>query len=153
MYFIVFLISILCIRLSIILPSYRKPICNGIGSISTMIYFGSGGHTSEMLMLIQGISPKKYFPIDCIIAKSDKTTISKVNSMNIQLLKDANWYPIYRSREVKQSWFTTIFSTLYSFFESFSIVFKLKPSLIICNGPGKIFKEYIILIKMYCIYT
>lgn len=113
-----------------------------------MIIFGSGGHTSEMSMLIKSLSPTKYSPINCILAKSDKTTISKVNSMNINILKDADWHTIYRSREVKQSWITTTFSTLYSFFESLILVFKLKPNLIICNGPGNNYHDFFILITL-----
>ena len=45
---------------------------------------------------------------------------------------------IPRSREVKQSWISTVVSTLYAFIHSISIFFKSdgRPDLLLCNGPG-----------------
>ena len=45
---------------------------------------------------------------------------------------------IPRSREVKQSWISTVASTLYAFIHSISIFFKSdgRPDLLLCNGPG-----------------
>merc|ERR1712154_410673 len=37
---------------------------------------------------------------------------------------------------VHQSWISTIFTTLYSFIESFTWVLTLSPDVIISNGPG-----------------
>lgn len=81
----------------------------------------------------------------------------------IPCLVQANWHEIIRSREVllscslilkmlstcidndqlmcfieqvKQSWLTTIVTTLLSLADSFLLVLKIRPELIICNGPG-----------------
>jgi beta-1,4-N-acetylglucosaminyltransferase len=50
--------------------------------------------------------------------------------------ENAKWHRIHRSREVKQSWITTIFSTIHSLYDSFILISYLQPSLILCNGPG-----------------
>jgi hypothetical protein len=38
--------------------------------------------------------------------------------------------------QVKQSWITTVFTTLWSVVDAFGLVWRLRPRLIICNGPG-----------------
>jgi len=43
---------------------------------------------------------------------------------------------IRRSREVGQSYFSSIFTTLLSFVDAFRVVWNEKPDLIITNGPG-----------------
>ena len=43
---------------------------------------------------------------------------------------------IPRSREVRQSWFTTVFTSVYSLLVSFWIVLKHRPDVVLCNGPG-----------------
>ncbi|XP_061859384.1 UDP-N-acetylglucosamine transferase subunit ALG14 homolog isoform X4 [Colius striatus] len=43
---------------------------------------------------------------------------------------------IPRSREVRQSWTSSVATTLYSFLYSLPLTYKLKPDLILCNGPG-----------------
>ena len=39
--------------------------------------------------------------------------------------------------QVKQSWLTTVFTTLLSTVEAFSLLLRIRPQLILCNGPGK----------------
>ncbi|XP_035294518.1 UDP-N-acetylglucosamine transferase subunit ALG14 homolog [Cricetulus griseus] len=43
---------------------------------------------------------------------------------------------IPRSREVRQSWLSSVFTTLHSMWFSFPLVYHLKPDLVLCNGPG-----------------
>ena len=43
---------------------------------------------------------------------------------------------IYRSREVHQSWFTTVFTTLRALFEALFLIWEYMPDVIISNGPG-----------------
>lgn len=38
--------------------------------------------------------------------------------------------------KVKQSWFTTIFSTLYAVLQSIQVIYTYRPTVICCNGPG-----------------
>ncbi|XP_023787553.1 UDP-N-acetylglucosamine transferase subunit ALG14 homolog [Cyanistes caeruleus] len=43
---------------------------------------------------------------------------------------------IPRSREVRQSWISSVVTTLYSVLYSLPLTYKRKPDLILCNGPG-----------------
>jgi len=101
-----------------------------------MLVFGSGGHTTEMIMLVRKLSAAKFHPVHCLIAQSDTTSKAKVMTAQISFADDVVWHEIYRSREVKQSWFTTVFTTLISLLHSLVLVLKIRPQLIICNGPG-----------------
>lgn len=103
----------------------------------TVICIGSGGHTTEMLNLITNLDFTKYSPRYYIMAKTDKTSYTKVK--NFEDTKHENSYEIVqipRSRVVGQSYITSVFTTLYSIFYSIPIIFKIRPDLILCNGPG-----------------
>jgi len=50
--------------------------------------------------------------------------------------KDYYLHYIPRSREVGQSYFTSIFTTLRAILVSFVLVWKVKPDLVLANGPG-----------------
>ena len=131
------IVSVICIRLSMILPLYRKPKYNVNGSknVSTMIYFGSGGHTTEMMRTIRELS-LNYAPLYFVLGHSDTTSKQLIEKSTFKYQHNRSWYNVYRSREVKQSILTTIFTSIRSLLTCFLLVFKLKPSLIICNGPG-----------------
>jgi beta-1,4-N-acetylglucosaminyltransferase len=49
---------------------------------------------------------------------------------------NAQWHTIFRSREVKQSWFTTVFTSALSLLHAAYVVACVRPELLICNGPG-----------------
>ena len=110
--------------------------------IVTLIVLGSGGHTTEMMSLQSKLNPKIYSPIIHVIANTDHTSEERIlnSSRNI---KDVTTntsaditYRIPRSREVGQSYFTSIFTTLHAFLYAFNIVWKVQPDLVLCNGPG-----------------
>jgi len=134
----VLLMHVLVIRLSLCLPCFRRKAKRRVDSvqpIKTAIVFGSGGHTTEMAMLLRSVSVDHYRPIHCVLAASDTTSLSRLQG--VQLLSDASWHKIHRSREVKQSWVSTVFTALYSLVEALLLVYCIKPELILCNGPGK----------------
>lgn len=116
-------------------PQVRKKPC------VTMICIGSGGHTTEMLKLVEVLDFTKYSPRYYVMAKSDITSTSKVEMMetNKDVNKNSQQYSIIqipRSRVVGQSYFTSVFTTLYSILYSIPVVCKLRPDLLLCNGPG-----------------
>ena len=55
---------------------------------------------------------------------------SKSSQANYEIIR------IPRSRHVHQSWLTTPFTTIYSFFISLVVVWTTSPDLIVANGPG-----------------
>jgi len=115
--------------------------------LKTLVVLGSGGHTTEMLHLIKNLNPEYYDPIVLVIATSDKTSLRRVQAYPHSLpIKNKNnlteninecIFRIPRSREVGQSYWTSILTTMYSFFFAFWLVgFKVQPDLILVNGPG-----------------
>mmetsp|Transcript_49708 Transcript_49708/g.57364 ORF Transcript_49708/g.57364 Transcript_49708/m.57364 type:complete len:283 (-) Transcript_49708:128-976(-) len=115
--------------------------------LKTLVVLGSGGHTTEMLHLIKNLNPEYYDPIVLVIATSDKTSLRRVEAYPHSLpIKNKNnlteninecIFRIPRSREVGQSYWTSILTTMYSFFFAFWLVgFKVQPDLILVNGPG-----------------
>lgn len=102
--------------------------------IKTLVVLGSGGHTTEMLQMIQHLNPKIYDPLIYIIASTDDTSERRVNAFGGRLPSETYFIP--RSREVGQSYITSIASTLYAMIFSVWIVLKIRPALLLCNGPG-----------------
>ncbi|KFM63111.1 UDP-N-acetylglucosamine transferase subunit ALG14-like protein, partial [Stegodyphus mimosarum] len=105
-----------------------------------MIVLGSGGHTFEMLRLISNLD-EKFRPRVYVLANTD--ILSEQKAQAFEAIKTSNksveLYTIEkipRSREVNQSWLSTVFTTLISCFHSFLLVIKHKPEAILCNGPG-----------------
>jgi beta-1,4-N-acetylglucosaminyltransferase len=136
--------TLLVIRLTSCLPAYgsrrkRHPQGrdrSGQKTVKTMVYFGSGGHTTEMIRLVQGLDVQKYQPLIFAIGHTDVTSQSKVRAANLALEPGARWLRVYRNREVKQSWFTTVFTTLWSLIQALYVMCRNRPQLLLVNGPG-----------------
>ncbi|CAH1243529.1 ALG14 [Branchiostoma lanceolatum] len=117
----------------------RKPLGRSNGSIRTLVVVGSGGHTTEILRLMSGLSDT-YAPRYYIIAETDQMSEEKVHRFERE--KHPGKKDMYevqkvpRSREVAQSWLSSVFTTLYATLYSFPLVFRISPDLILCNGPG-----------------
>ena len=45
-------------------------------------------------------------------------------------------YEIPRAREVKQTWISSFFFTIYAFLVSIPLIIKIKPNIVLVNGPG-----------------
>ena len=107
-------------------------------TVKTMIFFGSGGHTTEMMRLVQNMNAQRYSPVCFAIGHTDVTSIDKVRSAKprLPLEKNAAWLRVYRNREVKQSWLSTVFTSIWSLLQAFYVMSRYRPQLLICNGPG-----------------
>ena len=99
---------------------------------NTLVILGSGGHTMEMLKLLSKIDTSK-FSLTFAVANTDK----------LSRLKALEKYPrsrvevIPRSREVGQSYVTSVWTTLISAVICYKILLKLgRVDLVLCNGPG-----------------
>ncbi|XP_023365604.1 UDP-N-acetylglucosamine transferase subunit ALG14 homolog [Otolemur garnettii] len=112
-------------------------------SVSLLVVAGSGGHTTEILRLLEYLS-SAYSPRHYVIADTDKMSTNKINGFELYQAERkpsnrATEYYIHRiprSREVRQSWLSAVFTTLRSMLVSFPLTFRLKPDVVLCNGPG-----------------
>lgn len=113
------------------LSSWQKTTCR------TMIVIGSGGHTSEMLKIVQHLNRDRFSYRIYVMADSDTTSHAKIMSAeSFTSKKHYDIFEIPRSRKVHQSYITSVWTTLYSAVFALRVVFLQKPDLILCNGPG-----------------
>ncbi|XP_053670607.1 UDP-N-acetylglucosamine transferase subunit ALG14 homolog [Anopheles nili] len=107
----------------------------------TMIVMGSGGHTAEMLRIVERLDSERYSPRQYVIANTDKTSVVKVIESEIRRQPDPakqtyEIITITRSRDVHQSYISSIVTTTLALFNCIPIVLKAQPELILTNGPG-----------------
>jgi beta-1,4-N-acetylglucosaminyltransferase len=102
--------------------------------LKTLVVLGSGGHTTELLHLLKNLDPQHYTPLIYIVATTDTTSLQRVTAFGGRQ-PDRIW-KIPRSREVGQSYVTSVGTTLWSLLHAFWIVLSIRPGLLLCNGPG-----------------
>lgn len=98
-----------------------------------LLFLGSGGHTTELLSIIKSLDFSDRFKATFVISSGDQLSIHKLNGSH---LTNYDLIHIVRARRVGQSYFTSIFTTIAAMIHSFSICFRTRPDLFICNGPG-----------------
>ena len=113
---------------------------------SMMVILGSGGHTSEMFTLLENLKAENFTTVHFVIAQSDTTSVPRLESLAkttrssnfLHEGKRAIWkfHAIPRSREVGQSFISSVPTFLNALFSSFGIVYHIRPDVIITNGPG-----------------
>nr|XP_057916947.1 UDP-N-acetylglucosamine transferase subunit ALG14 homolog [Doryrhamphus excisus] len=135
---ILFIVSIIRLYLTIGNVSNYKP--ESKGRIPVLVVAGSGGHTTEMLRLMESLSAA-FSPRLYVLADTDRMSEDKVRAFE-QSKESFNSDPQYaihripRSREVHQSWSSSVVSTLNALRYSVPLVFRLRPDMVLCNGPG-----------------
>ncbi|KAG8385329.1 hypothetical protein BUALT_Bualt03G0031500 [Buddleja alternifolia] len=121
-------------------PLYSKP----PGPRSTLIVLGSGGHTAEMLNLLAVMQMDRFKPRYYVAAATDNMSLQKARVLEDSLLEKADvevvgtsqFMQIYRSREVGQSYVTSIGTTIIALAHALWLMIKMRPQVILCNGPG-----------------
>jgi len=165
------LLALLCLVALIFLGSFLYILGSTFGhrnphldtTIHVMIIAGSGGHTTEVLRLVSGLSDR-YYPRTYVVAETDTSSETRIRSFEASSSSSSSSasaggaveapasnnsnssrgsykvVKIPRSREVRQSWMTTVFTTLFSIFYSIPLLLNHNPDLVsylvICNGPG-----------------
>ncbi|GAB4826821.1 hypothetical protein Ancab_033701 [Ancistrocladus abbreviatus] len=109
--------------------------------VRTLIVLGSGGHTAEMLNLLSVLQKDRFTPRFYVAAATDNMSLQKArvfeNSSNNETgVENVQFMQIYRSREVGQSYLTSIGTTLIATAHAVWLILKTRPQVILCNGPG-----------------
>uniref|UniRef100_A0A0D9Y0K3 UDP-N-acetylglucosamine transferase subunit ALG14 n=1 Tax=Leersia perrieri TaxID=77586 RepID=A0A0D9Y0K3_9ORYZ len=111
-----------------------------------LIVLGSGGHTAEMVNVVSTLQKDRYTPRYYVAALTDNMSLQKARVYELSLvqrevdkekaIENAQFVQIYRSREVGQSYFTSIATTLLATLHTMWIIIRIRPQVILCNGPG-----------------
>ncbi|ESR62879.1 hypothetical protein CICLE_v10016572mg [Citrus x clementina] len=111
--------------------------------LSTLIVLGSGGHTAEMMNLLSVLQMDRFTPRFYIAAATDNMSLQKARVFEDSLLhkkvikgSSAQFMQIYRSREVGQSYVTSVWTTLLATTHALWLMVKIRPQVVLCNGPG-----------------
>jgi len=107
----------------------------------TYVILGSGGHTAEMCkinqaLLMQPGNRDKYQPVRYVVANSDVTSQRQLCAALPATTRDSDFIIVPRSRSVGQSWLSSIFTTLWALLWSCYLIWRDRPQLVLCNGPG-----------------
>ncbi len=103
-----------------------------------MVVFGSGGHTTEMLLMLKNLNFLKYGSVTFVIGHSDTFSEGKIRDFyqknrNLDLeqdIKNLTFVRLFRSREVKQSYFSSVFSTVMGLLHSLRLILLSNPDLV-----------------------
>lgn len=126
------------------------------------VVLGSGGHTTELLLLLSSLDPSRYTPRTYLVPSGDATSATKAHDLErsswssrssaLSSINDDDedaptfdFFPLPRARHVHQSWLSTPVSTFLSFAACLRLFLQRshhchgRPSLadvILMNGPG-----------------
>nr|CCC90920.1 unnamed protein product [Trypanosoma congolense IL3000] len=103
------------------------------------VVLGSGGHTSEMMRVVSALKMdvwKDHRPF-YVVSSTDSHSAEQAVEFERRNFGRYCWlHVIPRARGVGESYFVSIFKTLYALWWSIFLVFREKPDLILVNGPG-----------------
>uniref|UniRef100_A0A1L8E1L3 UDP-N-acetylglucosamine transferase subunit ALG14 n=3 Tax=Nyssomyia neivai TaxID=330878 RepID=A0A1L8E1L3_9DIPT len=106
-------------------------------SARTMIVLGSGGHSTEMIEIVEKMDPLRYSPRCYVLARGDTRSSEAAKEMeNKRSATNFRIVGIKRSRSLHQSFITSIFSTIWATYECLPLILTFRPELVLCNGPG-----------------
>ncbi|XP_061525815.1 UDP-N-acetylglucosamine transferase subunit ALG14 homolog isoform X1 [Phycodurus eques] len=138
--FVVIACLLFIIRIYIVVRNGQNCKPGNKGRITLLVVAGSGGHTTEILRLMKSLS-SAYSPRVYVIADTDRMSEERIRAFekSKQLLDCDPQFTIHRitrSREVHQSWSSSVRSTLNAQFYSIPLIFRVRPDMVLCNGPG-----------------
>ncbi|KAE8720026.1 UDP-N-acetylglucosamine transferase subunit ALG14 isoform 3 [Hibiscus syriacus] len=141
-------ITIILVRVIYVIYRTGKPLSKrSPQALSTLIVLGSGGHTAEMINLLLVLQKDRFTPRFFIAAATDNMSIQKARVLESSWADSqsgvkgisAEFMQIYRSREVGQSYITSVWTTLVAMVHALWLMIKIRPQVVLCNGPGTCF--------------
>ena len=147
-----FLILLLCVlvRLIIVLPACnvkqfnKEPFTtnNNVKNTKLTILLGSGGHTGEMIRILEQWGDKlNNFNRQYVISSGDSTSIHKLQKLEETTdNKDYQIDIIHRANNIGSNKLSSLINTLISFKSTFNHIIYQKwrglPEVFLTNGPG-----------------
>ncbi|CAA3000898.1 UDP-N-acetylglucosamine transferase subunit ALG14 homolog [Olea europaea subsp. europaea] len=133
-------ITLIILRVIYIIYRSSKPVyTRSPGPLSTLIILGSGGHTAEMLNLLAVLQKERFKPRYYVAAATDNMSLQKarffedslVDEAGIDVVGTAHFMQIYRSREVGQSYITSIGTTLIAIAHALWLMVRMQPQVVL----------------------
>lgn len=100
---------------------------------SLMVLLGSGGHTGEMLRVLEQWSHLEDYNVHFVVSSGDNTSLLKLKELGLAKYSVST---IHRARDVGHGLFPALINTLRSFASCAGVVWRLKPDVFLSNGPG-----------------
>lgn len=120
-------------------------------AFKTLLCIGSGGHTTELLRITKRLDLEKYNPRLYVVAENDGGSEYKINIAEYGR-KDYSIRKIPRSRNVNQSFRSSMVTTFYATVCSLPILWRFKPNVILCNGPGTCVPICVVAFILRCLF-
>ena len=152
--FLPLIIGLLVIRLLFILltihkapPLLQQPLTS---PRRLLCVAGSGGHTAELLQLLQTLSDH-YNPRHYIVATTDTLSQHRIEMFEETRNVDITISKIPRAREVGQSYLTSLLTTMFSQLVCVPYVARARPDIVLVNGPGTCIPVCVFVLVMRCL--
>lgn len=102
-----------------------------------LITLGSGGHTGEMLSMLSTLDFSPFDRVVFYVSTGDSLSLAKAKDLSSRLdVLQVSIRVVPRARRVKQSFWTSPFTTFISLAAASYFIALDKPDLILSNGPG-----------------
>nr|DAD47562.1 TPA_asm: hypothetical protein HUJ06_017499 [Nelumbo nucifera] len=138
--FLIIAFTVITIRIVYVIHRSSRPLYTSPPqSLSTLIILGSGGHTAEMINLLSVLQKDKFTPRVYIAAWTDNMSLQKARVLEESLVDQTGaqkvkvptqFMQIYRSREVGQSYLTSVGTTLLAMAHATWLMIKIRPQVI-----------------------
>ncbi|KAJ2785926.1 UDP-N-acetylglucosamine transferase subunit [Coemansia interrupta] len=143
-------VAVLALRTYVVLPVFsrgrqpssarRKGKAARLPTDRTLcIVLGSGGHTAEMVRLLQGVDFDRYVRRVYIVGDTDVLSLDQISSLEAPRDHEAEQYSVCRiprSRQVGQSFKSSLLSSLWCLLCVCRVMWRQLPDAVLCNGPA-----------------
>ncbi|KAJ2794362.1 UDP-N-acetylglucosamine transferase subunit [Coemansia guatemalensis] len=146
-----FIAAALLVRLYFVLPMFGrssralssrrkgKAVARAQANKMLCVVLGSGGHTAEMMRLLQGVDFSRYTRRLYVVSDCDVLSLDQIGLVEGgRSIQNEEYYVgrVPRSRKVGQSWKSTPASFARCLLSVTSLLYNHRPDAILCNGPA-----------------
>lgn len=112
--------------------------------MSLLVVLGSGGHTAEMLTLVDDVISSLKGDVDITYIYGSTDNHSKAKAARVSMATEAPglvkvaqvFKALPRAREVGQSWASSIWTSLKTSVSAAKLLWDVRPHVVLTNGPG-----------------